>query len=263
MPGRPFVVHEANLRQLQALKPNVAVLPWGATEAHNYHLPYGTDVIEATRLGEAAVERANSRGARVALLPTVPFGVDHTQLYQIATITMRVSTQRAVLNDVVESLLRQGIERLVILNFHGGNDFKQLIRDTMFEHPIFIVQANGYQLDKNLKVHLDHPDGDHADEFETCLILHLAPELVAALDPAGPGTPRPMQLKTLASTPGVWFTRDWAATTADTGIGDPRKATAEKGAKCFEMMASALSNVLVELSAAKEGDFPFVIRRKS
>src|SRR5271169_1951449 len=119
--SRPFILHEANLLQVRALGPNVAILPWGATEAHNYHLPHGTDVIEATALGEAAVEQANHAGARCLLLPAVPFGNDNTQLTQVATITMRSATQQAVLLDVAASLVRQGIDRLVILNFHGGN----------------------------------------------------------------------------------------------------------------------------------------------
>src|SRR6266567_8220479 len=95
--SRPFVLHEANLVQLRALKPNVAVLPWGATEAHNYHLPHGTDVVEGTAISEAAVERANKLGARCLLLPCVPFGNDNMQLAQTATITMRSATQQAVL----------------------------------------------------------------------------------------------------------------------------------------------------------------------
>src|SRR5512145_3471398 len=76
MPPRPFLLLEANHRQLTASPPQVAVLPWGATEAHNRHLPYGTDVIEATRLAERAAELAYARGARVAVLPTIPYGND-------------------------------------------------------------------------------------------------------------------------------------------------------------------------------------------
>jgi len=58
--ARAHVLSEANYAQLKVLAPNVAVLPWGATEAHNFHLPFGTDNIQATALGEAAVARANA-----------------------------------------------------------------------------------------------------------------------------------------------------------------------------------------------------------
>lgn len=254
------MLHETNYRALQELKPNVAILPWGATEAHNYHLPCGTDAIEATSLGEAAVAAANAQGARCILLPTVPFGINHSQLYQVATITMRAATQQQVLFDIADSLVRQGIDRLVIVNFHGGNEFKSMIRDIMFELPIYIVQINSFQLAPEKKALLTNP-GDHADEFETALVLHLTPEWVAPLETAGEGAITPSKLPAL-SAPGVWCTRDWQTLTADTGVGDPRQATAEQGAKLFTLLVEAVTPVLVQLSAAQVGDFPFIINRK-
>jgi creatinine amidohydrolase len=259
--ARAHVLHEANFAQLKQLRPNVAVLPWGATEAHNYHLPYGTDVIEATALAEAAVGRAVSAGANVVLLPTVPFGNDNLQLTQVATITMRTRTQQAVLFDVADSLVRQGIDRLVILNFHGGNEFKQLIRDVMLELPIFIVQVHGYAVAPQIKQVLTNTDGDHADEFETSLLLHLAPQWVAPLSSAGDGKTTPSKLPAVTSTPGVWAPRDWAALTESTGAGNPYEATAEKGRKVFELLVDAIVPVLTQLSSAKNGDFPFIVRK--
>jgi creatinine amidohydrolase len=259
--ARPHVLTEANLAQLRELAPNLAILPWGATEAHNYHLPHGTDNVEAESLAREAAARANARGARCLVLPCVPFGNNNMQLAgQSAAITMRTRTQQMVLADVAESLVRQGIDRLVVLNFHGGNEFKPLIRDVTLDVPgIFIAQAHGYQLAPRARDLLDVKDGDHADEFETNLILHLRPELVAPLESAGDGATTPSALPALTSTPGVWAPRDWQALTKDTGVGDPRRATAEKGARIFEMLVDALMKVLVELSAAKPEDFPFVI----
>lgn len=259
--ARSHVLHEATYRQMRELRPNVAVLPWGATEAHNDHLPYGTDVVEAVALGEAAVAQANAQGARCVVLPAVPFGIDHTQLYQVATITMRATTQLAVLHDVAESLVQQGIDRLVVLNFHGGNEFKPLIRDVMLDLPIYIVQVNGYQLAPDARKLLNHPAGDHADEFETSLMLHLAPSWVD-MDAAADGATRPSEMPAMSETEGVWVSRDWQMYTASTGAGDPRQATAEKGQQIFAQLTAALVPVLVQLSQAKRGDFPFVIRTK-
>ncbi|HEX2474416.1 MAG TPA: creatininase family protein, partial [Lacipirellulaceae bacterium] len=121
MPPRPYLLLEANHRQLVESPPQVAVLPWGATEAHNRHLPYGTDVIEATKLAERAAELAYARGARVAVLPTIPFGNNEQQLDQACTISFTTATALAVLGDVARSLARQHIDRLVVLNAHGGN----------------------------------------------------------------------------------------------------------------------------------------------
>ena len=257
--AQSYVLHEATYRQMLEHRPNLAVLPWGATEAHNYHLPHGTDVIEANALGTAAVQRACEAKAKCVVLPCVPFGMNHTQLGQVATITMRASTQLAVLRDVAESLVRQHIDRLVVLNFHGGNELKPLIRDVMLDLPIFILQVHGYKIAPQIRELLDMPDGDHADEFETSLMLHLQPGWVAPLETAGPGTPTPSKLPAVSGTPGVWASRNWPAASADTGIGDPRQATAEKGKHIFKMLVDALVPVLVELSQAKPGDFPFVI----
>ena len=79
----PYIVYEANYRQLQDHRPNVAVLPWGATEAHNYHLPHGTDVIEAMTLAESAAATAHAAGAKVVVLPAIPFGNNAQQLDQV------------------------------------------------------------------------------------------------------------------------------------------------------------------------------------
>ena len=257
--AREFVVSEANLRQLRELRPNVAILPWGATEAHNFHLPHGTDNIEAARLGESAVELANKQGARCVLLPCVPFGNNNSQLYQTVTITMRSATQQMVLFDVADSLVRQGIDRLVILNFHGGNEFKPMIRDVMLALPLFIVQVSGYALSPAAMQLLEQPKGDHAGEFETALMMHLTPHLVAPLETAGDGATAVSKLPAVTGTPGVWAPRDWKTLTQDTGVGDPRAATADKGKQIFEMLVNALTPVLVQLSKAEKGEFPFVI----
>lgn len=260
--ARPYVLHEATYRQALNWKPVLAILPWGATEAHNWHLPHGTDTIEATALAEQAAQLAAQSGARCVVLPTIPFGNNNTQLTQVATITMRSRTQQAVLHDVADSLVKQGIRRLVLLNFHGGNEFKSIIRDVMLDVPLFIVQVHGYQLAIDQLPHIltDARTG-HADEFETSLMLHLAPSLVAPLAEAGTGSTTTSTLPLLASTPGVWFPRDWKTLTLDTGDGNPCAATTEKGLQLMKIMVDRLAKILYELAQAEEGQFPIIIRR--
>jgi hypothetical protein len=83
---------EANYRQLLDRRPAIAVLPWGATEAHNLHLPHGTDVIEARAIAEAAADQAVARDARPIVLPAVPFGNNAQQQDQVATIHISTTT---------------------------------------------------------------------------------------------------------------------------------------------------------------------------
>jgi creatinine amidohydrolase len=256
MPPRPYLLLEANHRQLTESPPQVAVLPWGATEAHNRHLPYGTDVIEATRLAERAAEHAFARGARVAVLPTIPFGNDEQQLDQACTISFTTATALAVLGDVARSLARQRIDRLVILNAHGGNQFQPLVRDLQSEHGILIVVANFYEIVPDVKRAVFESPGDHADELETSLLLHLCPELVE-FEHAGKGERVPFAIKAIAQ-PGVWTPRPWSKIHPDTGSGDPSRATAEKGKKYFEAVAAAIGEVIYALASAHKGELPYV-----
>ena len=235
----------------------MAVLPWGATEAHNYHLPHGTDVIEGTTLAERAAGLAHERGAKVVVLPTIPFGNNAQQLDQVATISFSTATALAILTDIARSLKKQGIDRLVVLNAHGGNDFKPLIRDVQAAEGLLIVLINFFQLRTDLHKQIFELPGDHADEMETSFLLHARPELVV-MDQAGRGERVPFAIRSLQGTPGVWTPRPWLATHPDTGNGDPSQATAEKGARYVEALSEEMARVLVELSAARKGESPYL-----
>jgi creatinine amidohydrolase len=256
MPPRRYLLMEANHKQLTAARPQVAVLPWGATEAHNRHLPYGTDVIEATCIAERAAELALERGASVAVLPTIPFGNNEQQLDQACTISFTTATAAAILNDVARSLTRQKIDRLVIVNAHGGNQLQPLVRDAQSKHGLLIVVANFYEMAPDAKKAIFEKPGDHADELETSLLLHLRPELVE-LTQAGPGTRKPFEIKGLVQ-PGVWTPRPWSKSHADTGSGNPSLATADKGKRYFEAVTAALANVFIDLAKATKGQLPYV-----
>lgn len=256
MPPRPYVLMEANHRQLTADRPNVAVLPWGATEAHNWHLPYGTDVIEATGIAYESARLAHEAGAKVVVLPTIPFGNDEQQLDQVATISITTSTALALLRDVARSLTRQGIDRLVLVNAHGGNQFQGLVRDIQGEFGLLVVVINFWQIRPELIDEVFDQPGDHAGELETSLLLHLTADLVE-MEHAGSGERRPFAIEALRQ-PGVWTPRPWGQVHPDTGCGDPAGATAEKGARYFAGITQAVADVLVGLARAQKGDIPYV-----
>lgn len=257
MPGpRPHVLHEATYRQLLKDRPNLAVLPWGATEAHGWHLPHGTDVIEATAIAEAAVEQAVSLGAKAILLPAIPFGNNAQQQDQVATIHFSTATAAAILRDVTTSLVRQGIDRLVILNGHGGNAFAPLVRDVMLETGATIVVVNFWQVAPEANQETFSDPGDHAGDLETSLVLHLQPHLVE-IGEAGDGRRVPFAISAI-SQPGMWTPRPWSQSHPDTGCGDPRTATAEKGKVFFQAVCDAVSRMLVSFSQATKGDSPYL-----
>jgi creatinine amidohydrolase len=246
---RPYILAESNWKTLKDQPVELAVLPWGATEAHNYHLPYGTDIYEAEGVAAEAGRLAWKAGAKIMILPTIPFGVNTGQTDITLDINMHPSTQAAVLNDVIEVLDWQGINKLLILNSHGGNNFKPIIRELGVKYPaMFVAFCNWFQsVDKN--DYFDHPDGDHADEMETGMMLHLHPELVRPLDEAGDGAAKEYKIEALREQ-WAWAEREWSEVTADTGVGDPREATPEKGKAYFEAVVEKVSRLFIDLTDA-------------
>jgi creatinine amidohydrolase len=253
---RPYELADANYRQLLDYRPNLAILPWGATEAHNYHLPHGTDFIQAAAIATEAARIACTEGAKPIVLPSIPFGNNAQQLDQVATIHISTATSLALLRDVALSLTTQGIDRLVILNGHGGNEFKPMVRDVQREYNLLIVVVNFWLVAADLLGELFEVAGDHANEMETSLLMYLRPDTVV-LDQAGKGETIPFQLKTIQAY-GGWTPRPWSHVHPDTGSGDPAAATAEKGKQFFEATTSRLAKMFVELSQAQRGQVPYV-----
>lgn len=246
---RPYILAESNWKAIKDQEIELAVLPWGATEAHNYHLPYATDVIEGEGIARESGKKAWEAGAQIMILPAVPFGVNTGQPDIKLDINMHPSTQAAVLNDIIEVLDRQNIHKLLILNSHGGNNFKPMIRELGAKYPeMFISFCNWFQAVDKSKF-FDHPDGDHADEMETSLVMYLRPELVRPLKEAGEGEAKNYRIKELRED-WAWAERQWSEVTKDTGAGNPKKASAEKGKAYFEAVTDKVSQLFVELAEA-------------
>lgn len=242
---RPFILLETSWRTVRDLAIEVAILPWGATEAHNYHLPYGTDVIESEALAARVAEAAWNRGARVMVLPTVPFGVQTGQLDIPFCLNLNPSTQQAILRDLVAVLEPHGVRKLVIFNGHGGNDFRQIIREVQPSTQMLLCQVNWYAaLDP--RAFFDEP-GDHGGELETSVMLHVAPHLVRPLGDAGSGAARKPVVKGMRDG-WAWTPRRWTQVTDDTGVGDPSRATREKGQRYVEALTLEVSDFLVDLA---------------
>ena len=248
---RPYVLAETTWKLVSESSYDVAILPWGATEAHNYHLPYGTDVYECDYFAAESARLAAAAGASVIALPTVPFGVNTGQLDIPLCINMNPSTQALVLRDVVASLDQQGIRKLLILNGHGGNDFRQMIRELQPATRVFLSAVNWWQIVDGREFFEDL--GDHAGELETSVMLHCAPDLVRPLTEAGDGKARRPRV-TAMSEGWAWAPRRWTEVTADTGIGDPRAATADKGARYASAVTSKLAELLKELAQLDPSD---------
>ena len=245
---RPYILNELTWSTVRDARYEVAVLPWGATEAHNLHLPYSTDNVETEQIAALAARRASEQGASVVVLPLLPYGVQTGQLDIPLCLNLNPSTQALVLRDLASSLAGQGVPKLVILNGHGGNDFRQMIRELQPAVPsLFLCLVNWYQVVDAKAFFADL--GDHAGELETSLMLHVAPELVRPLSEAGPGRARRFTVAGLREG-WAWAPRRWRQVTDDTGVGNPAAATSEKGRKYVEAVSERIAGFLVELAKA-------------
>ena len=245
---RPYILAETNWKALKDHRFEVAVLPWGATEAHNYHLPYATDNYQADALAAETARIAWEAGCRPVVLPTVPFGVNTGQSDIYLDINLNPSTQLAILFDVVETLNRQGLRKLLIFNSHGGNNFKPLVRELGLKFPkMFISFCFWAQaLDKTQYF---EALGDHADEMETSLMLHLHPELVLPKNTWGQGAAKQFKIGAFSEN-WAWAEREWSKISADTGVGNPHRSSAAKGERFFTDVTKKMGAFLIELCKA-------------
>jgi len=241
-----------NLQDIQNNQFELAVLPWGATEAHNFHLPYGTDNLQNSVIINQASQMANEHGAKVVVLPEIPFGVNTGQSDIPYVINMLPSTQQAIVKDVATSVFKQ-CDKLLIFNGHGGNDFKTIIRELGVLFPNKkILTCNWFQALEASK-YFSQP-GDHADEVETSLMQYLYPELVRPLSEAGNGQSKLFKVKALNQS-WAWAEREWTKVSNDTGVGNPAKSSAEKGERFFKDVCQVISQFIIELAKAPLSEF--------
>src|SRR5437764_11147700 len=194
--SRPWVLAEQTDPFVRSQTWQVAVLPFGATEPHNLHMPYGTDTFQLDTLANRACERAFEAGARVVLLPTVPFGVNtnHLQVPGALVLSVTPTTLLRLLTDLVDSLERQGVRKLVLLNGHGGNELKPLTRELHHRTGVFLCLCDWFRMARDVYPDLFERPGEHADEVETSLGLAFFPELLRP-DLADDGAARPTRLE--------------------------------------------------------------------
>ena len=212
--------------KVKGVKYDVVILPWGATEPHNLHLPYLTDCILPHDIAvDAAALALQNSGVRCMVMPPVPFGAHNPGQRELPfCIHTRYSTQQAILEDIVASLYAQGMRKLIILSGHGGNNFKGMIRDLAFVYPDFlIIAADWFSI---------VPPKDY---FEAVVD-----------DEAGDGESKPFAIPSLNEKVG-WAPRHWDKATVDSGVGNPKKASAEKGERYMKPVVEKLAKLFTEV----------------
>jgi creatinine amidohydrolase len=142
--------------------------------------------MKQTPLAQSLLVKPMRKAVKLLYYPPIPFGVNTGQRDIYLDINLNPSTQLVIMRDILTVLNRQGVKKLLLINAHGGNDFKPILRELGAEFPeMLLTLCNFFQvLDK--KYYFEE-EGDHADEMETSIMMHLKPELVLPLEQSGLG----------------------------------------------------------------------------
>ncbi len=263
-PARAQDVSQVQLENLlhpevRAREIRVAILPIGSTEPHANHMPYGSDTFASGAVAARAALQANRLGARVIVFPAMPYGINTNVVAIPYAQCLRPATLTQVVKDVVDGLERHGIRKVVIINGHGGNTatLGAALRELYASHRrvfVALIDVSGPTHDQVPK--LGMAPGEHASEAETSLGLALFPEKIR-MDRAVAPREAPLKLTSLQAGY-ISFVRPWDYVSDNTGVGDPTRATADKGRKLVEVFVDRVAAFLKELSDAELSErFPF------
>lgn len=238
------------------LKTDTVLVPIGSLEQHGPHLPLETDTILALEVARRAAEKAG-----VALTPAIPFGFSVEHINFPGTISLDPGTLMRVIEDVSRSLIHHGFKKIVIVNGHGGNAgvITATIQSLKGELKADLALVNIWELavSEFQKLRKSEPGKmGHADEFETSLLLAVDASKVR-LDKIKVEQQskfsRALSLDPFILTDKVhvmWRTEEFSRNGV---IGDPSKATREKGERLLNSMVENLVKFLMALKERKEG----------
>jgi len=238
----------------------VPLIPVGSTEQHGPHLPLKTDAFLAYEICKAAA----ARSGEALVLPPVSYGYNEHHLDFPATIHIHHETLIRFVIDIGKSLAHHGFRRIVIVNGHGSNTapMELAARRITLETPALCAALTYITLAPEVFSLLEGEDA-HGGELETSLMLYLAPHLVDMSRAERDWDLPPSRFIRWGSEPGqegfgiaggsVLF-MDWWSRMSRTGtLGDPTKASREKGEKCFRLYTEALAEFVREFKAREAG----------
>jgi creatinine amidohydrolase/Fe(II)-dependent formamide hydrolase-like protein len=226
---------------------DVALLPVGSIEQHGPHLPLDTDAFDAAHLAKKVAEGCTD--PKPLVLPLIPYGVSYHHEDFSGTISVGPETLSKLVYEIGMGVARHGITKLVIINGHGGNKpalhyaAQMINRDAR----IFTCVDTGETSDPDIIPLAETPNDVHAGEIETSTTLAVRPDLVR-FESAHKFIPEfsSRYLNFTSKRHVSWYTR--TAKISPSGVlGDPTKATREKGQKIWELMITHLVQLVEDL----------------
>lgn len=226
---------------------DVAILPTGAIEQHGPHLPLDVDAFDAEYLAKKVAEACSD--PKPLVLPLISYGVSYHHDDFKGTISVRNETLSNFVYDIGMNIAKQGIKKLLIINGHGDNSPTLNYAAQMINRDanIFVAVDTGETSDVDIDELSETPNDIHAGEIETSTTLSIRPEMVQmalAKKTALKFSSRYLNFSSLRGVP--WYAQT-NKISANGTMGDPTKASAEKGNKMWAIMIAHLVAFVEEL----------------
>lgn len=232
-------------------KSDVVLLPTGSTEQHGKHMAEDNDAFTAFQIAKRVAEKTG-----VLVAPPMPFGYSVHHMKFPGTITLTFETLLNVYKEVCKSLIHHGFKKIVIMNAHGGNTnaIAQALREVRDETGTIVYSLMVFPGERgfgseSVKV-IEQEGGGHACELETSIGLYLGqrvlPEKAEKWKPPKAFPELDVKYRGKVST-----ARDFHEITEIGSLGDPTKATEEKGRQMVEAVVEEISAFIEDLKAIK------------
>lgn len=224
----------------------VIVIPIAAIEQHGYHLPVDVDNVLVEHVTEEAARRSDGL---ILTMPMIHYGFNEHNMGFPGTITIRESVFMDFVYDVAHSCVRQGFDRIVLINGHGSNQMlcNLVARRIVNTTKALAAAAAHWSLSKPAVDRLREsrfPGGmAHACEFETAMYMHIRPEGVLHDRIGGREAPSSLNefiFDDLFGSGPMHFVNRWSRLSESGVEGDPNLATPEKGKEFAECSIDAL-----------------------
>jgi creatinine amidohydrolase/Fe(II)-dependent formamide hydrolase-like protein len=226
---------------------DTALLPVGAIEQHGPHLPVDTDAYDAEYLARKVADGCSN--PKPLVLPLIAYGVSYHHEAFKGTISINNDTLANLVYDVGISVAKNGIKKLVIINGHGGNapSLNFAAQRINQDARIFVCVDTGETSDVDVDSLIETPNDVHAGEIETSTSLAIRPQLVR-MDRLQMEVPEfTSRYLDFTSTRGVAWYAHTHKISASGVMGDPTRATTEKGEKMWAIMIANLIGFVDQL----------------
>lgn len=178
-----YIWEDMTREDIKNMSHGLVVISIGATEQHGYHLPVQTDNAIGRQVAYESVKKA-SQVIPVILGPHIPFGHSHHHFLYAGAISLSMKTLSLVLQEVIESVMKSGFNKVFVINSHGGNDelVRLVAKNISYQQAVHIMAGSYWSLaDEDIRRYrkkYDIYDFGHAGQFETSLMMAIKPELV-------------------------------------------------------------------------------------